>query len=294
MRAYHWIYAIVFLACDAAHAELLVLVSDSKPSMSRVAHAVADLHGVQTEIINLGGELTHAEGMVSRLRARETKNIVTIGLLASQLARRNLDNKIVVFCQVLNYEQFDLVTPWMKGVSALPSADSQFAAWRKLDPALQSVGLITGTQMNELVHTSQIAAEKLALRLENRVVSSGREVPSALSQLIGKIQGLWLVPDSSVLSTEVIRDTLTIALRNNIQVLAFTPALLKEGALLSATADEEDIARAVLSQFESLEKKGAFSHSSVITVDRAKIQINDKAAARFNLKVTVEGNSHGS
>ena len=268
-----------------ARADVLLLVSDNKPSFMMIAEAVRSKYSGQSEIVSLQGNANLTAERLPGLQKHPADLVVAMGLLAAQTARLHLDDKHIVFCQVLNYEQFDLVTPWMKGVSALPSLDKQFAFWKKLNPTLQRVMVFTGGHMGYVVTEATKAARDHGIELSHREISTSRELKMAFDQVADSVQGLWLAPDSSILSTQVISDVMMRALKAQIQVLAFSPALLKEGALLSATADENEIINAVLARIREFEVDGAFRKTNVVDLMNAKMQLNERAVQQFNLIV---------
>jgi ABC-type uncharacterized transport system substrate-binding protein len=277
---------LMLLAGANARADVIVLASDDKGAVAVAARALQTAYAGRVELHNLGGSRARENEIVQAILASQTHQVVAVGLLAAQVARQRLDGKQVVFCQVLNFEEFNLVAPWMKGVSGIPSLARQFAAWKLLDPGLRKIGLITGAHARYMLDEAQSAAKPLGLEIEHVEVSSDRAVLSALQELRERrIQGLWLAPDSSILSQRTILDLMAFSVKHNVQVLAFSPALLKEGALLSASADTDEIARLAL---ERLRRGGAGSivpGEALAPLASARIAVNAGAAARFGLAI---------
>jgi ABC-type uncharacterized transport system substrate-binding protein len=245
-------------------------------------------YGGRVSTYNLGGSRARESDIVKAIKDSPVQQVVAVGLLAAQVARQRLDEKQVVFCQVLNVEEFSLTAPWMKGVSGIPSLTKQFAAWKALDPSLRKIGLITGRHASYMVAEAQHAARNLGLELDHVAVASDRAVLPALQELRERrIGGLWLAPDSTILSQRTIFDVMAYSVRHNLPVLAFSPALLREGALLSATADTREIAGATL---ERLRRSGSASNTvtgePLEALAEAHITINAVAAARFGLTIS--------
>jgi ABC-type uncharacterized transport system substrate-binding protein len=284
-----WLLPMVLLIALAApaRADIIVLASDDKGAVAAAAGALQAAYGARVTTYNLGGSRAREADIVKAIQASPVQQVVAVGLLAAQVARQRLDEKQVVFCQVLNVEEFSLVTPWMKGVSGIPSLARQFAAWKMLDPGLRKIGLITGRHASYMVIEAQQAARSLGLELEHIAVASDRAVLPALQELRERrIGGLWLAPDSTILSQRAIFDVMAYSVRNNLPVLAFSPALLREGALLSGTADTREIASVTL---ERLRRSGGaanlVSGEPLEPLAEARITINAAAAARFGLAI---------
>ena len=280
------LFLLLALVAHAAHADIILLLSDDKPSVMGVAKAIAAASGEKVEIHNMLGSRRLENDIAQAVQNSGTRQVVAVGLLAAQLARQRLQSKQVVFCQVLNVEEFDLVTPSMKGVSGIPSLSTQFAAWKLLDPGLRRIGVITGKQARYMVQEAEAAARRNGLEIVHAEVPSDRAVPLAAQELYEKkIQGLWLAPDSSILSQRAILDVMSYSVKNNLQVLAFSPALLKEGAVLSATPDFAEIARLVLDRLKKSADTPAVSGDAITPLATARIVVNASAASRFGLSI---------
>jgi ABC-type uncharacterized transport system substrate-binding protein len=276
------------LLAPAARADIIVLASDDKGAVAAATGALQVAYGGRVTTYNLGGSRARETDIVKAINASPVQQVVAVGLLAAQVARLRLDEKQVVFCQVLNVEEFSLFAPWMKGVSGIPSLTKQFAAWKALDPGLRKIGLITGRHASYMVTEAQLAARSLGLELSHVAVASDRAVLPALQELRERrIQGLWLAPDSSILSQRTIFDVMAYSVRHNLPVLAFSPALLREGALLSATADTREIASVTLDRLRrSHPATNEVAGEPLAALGEAHITINAVAAARFGLVIT--------
>ncbi|HYD79329.1 MAG TPA: ABC transporter substrate binding protein [Paucimonas sp.] len=279
---------LLFIA-GAARADIILLLSDERAPVTGVARAIGAAYGGKIEVHNLGGSRGKENDIVRAILNSNRRQVVAVGLLAAQVARERLPSKHVVFCQVLNFEEFDLVTPWMKGVSGIPSLQKQFAAWKMLDPGLQRIGVITGRQTRYMVREAEAAARRQGIDIIHIEAASDRAVLFAAQELQEKkIQGLWLAPDSSILSQRAILELMSYSVKNNLEVLAFSPALLKEGALLSATSDFSEIAQLVLERLRKASDATGIAGEPVMPLGAARIHINGAAAARFGLSVSAK------
>jgi ABC-type uncharacterized transport system substrate-binding protein len=278
---------LLLLASGFARADIVLLLSDDKASVTGVAKAIQASYSGKIDTYNLGDDRSRENEIARAIQDSGKTQVVAVGLLAAQLARQRLSSKQVVFCQVLNFEEFDLVTPWMKGVSSIPSLSRQFAAWKMLDPGLHRVGIITGRHTKYMIAEAEIAAKRNGLELVQAEVPSERAVLFAAQDLHEKkIQGLWLAPDSSILSQRAILDLMSYSTKNNLQVLAFSPALLKEGALLSTAPDFAEIARLVLERLRKAADTSGLTGEAIMPLGTARIIINSSAATRFGLAIT--------
>lgn len=277
---------LLMMVSGAARADIILLLSDEKTPVMGVADAIRASYGEKIETYNLKGSHAQESQIAQAALNSNTQQVVAVGLLAAQLARQRLQSKQVIFCQVLNVDEFDLTTPSMKGVSGLPSLNRQFMVWKTLDPDLRRIGVIVGSQTHSMLEEAEDAARRNGLEIVRVEASSDRAVLFAAQDLLDKkIQRLWLAPDSSILSQRAILDLMAWSVKNNVQVLAFSPVLLKEGALLGASADYADIAHLVLERLKKAANSPVIPGDQITSLSTARIVISSGAAARFGLVI---------
>ena len=269
---------------------IAILMSDRSPAFVGVQREIEKRYSQRIENYYLGSGETENSAVQKKIQSSDIPLVVSIGLPAARMAR-GLSGKRVVFCQVFNYEDTDLVTPWMKGVAAMPPVNEQFRVWKQLSPRLKKVGVITGKNLSGLMEEAQAAARENGLELIHVEARSDKETLYAYKQLVPKIQGLWLVPDNRVLSREVIRDVMAHSVRAGKQVAVFSHQLLALGGLLSAESSYADIAEQVLERVKLMHGN---TDVPVIPLTQATIQINTVMAKRLNLALpkTLRGLAH--
>jgi ABC-type uncharacterized transport system substrate-binding protein len=264
---------------------IAVILSDDSPAFVGVQREIGKKFPQRVVTYTLGDESTYST-VQKKIQSSDLPMIVAIGLPAARLAQ-GLSGKKVVFCQVFNYEDTELVTPWMKGVSATAPVREQFRVWKALHPKLTSVGVITGKNLQGLMEEAQAAAKRNQIRLDHVEVGSDKETLYAYKQLSPKMQGLWLVPDNRVLSREVIRDIMAHSVREGKQVAVFGHELLGLGGLISAETSYADIAEQVLTRVREAQEVSGVPGAPVIPLTRTVIKINTVMAKRFNLNIPV-------
>lgn len=259
---------------------IAILLSDRSPAFVGVQREIAARYTdrIQNHYLDGNADITAVQ---KRVQSSDVAVVVAIGLPAARVARE-LSGKHVVFCQVFNYEDTGLVTPWMKGVAATPPVEDLFRTWKQLSPQLKSVGVITGGNLKDLMGEAKAAAGKHSLNLVHVQARSDKEALYAFKRLSPKIQGLWLVPDNRVLSRSVIRDIMAYSVRHGMQVAVFSDQLLALGGLLSVETGAADIAEQVLKRVKSAGREAGVAVSG-LTV--SNIRINTVMAKRLNLKI---------
>jgi ABC-type uncharacterized transport system substrate-binding protein len=262
---------------------IAIILSDNSPAFVGVQREIGKKFPHQMETYTLGDESTNSVAQ-KKIQSSGQPMIVAIGLPAARMARE-LTGKKVIFCQVFNYEDAELVTSWMKGVSATAPVGEQFRVWKSLYPKLTSVGVITGKNLQGLMKEMQAAAKVNQIRLDRVEVRSDKETLYAYKQLSPKMQGLWLVPDNRVLSNDVIRDIMAHSVKEGKQVAVFGRELLGLGGLISAETSYADIAEQVLARVRQAQEVSGVPGAPVIPLTRTVIKINTVMAKRLNLKI---------
>ncbi len=171
--------------------------------------------------------------------------VVAIGLQAAEAAIA-MAHLPVVFSQVFNFREHDLLTDNSRGIATLPPLDLQIAAWKKIDPTISSIGAIIGTGHDELIAEARMAAEKHGVRLHLRRAKSDRETMYLFNRMAGEIDGFWLFPDNRILSAQVLRQILKSSERHRIRVTVFNESLLSMGASVSASPVDANIADTIV------------------------------------------------
>ncbi|GAB4510434.1 MAG: hypothetical protein Tsb0026_12240 [Sulfuricaulis sp.] len=289
-----FLVAVMALGCSTAPKPapgIAIVMSDRSQAFVDVQREIAKRYKERIQNYYLDGN-ADITAVKKHVQASDISAVVAVGLPAAQMARE-LSGKHVVFCQVFNYEEPNLVAPSMKGVAAVPPVDDLFQVWKKLSPRLNTVGVITGRKLRNLMEEAQSTAKKNGLRLIHVEVKSDKETLYAFKQLSPKIQGLWVVPDNRVLSRSVIRDMMAYGVRQGLQVAVFSDQLLALGGLLSAETSATDVAEQVLQRVKNIHKD---SDMGVSGLTRSTILINHVMAKRLNLSIpnSLRGMAHGS
>ncbi len=178
--------------------------------------------------------------------------VVAIGLRAARSSLAMSDTP-VVFSQVFNYREHELLSDSSRGVSSLAPLHAHLAAWKELDPDIASIGAIIGEGHEDLIAEALAAAERYDIQLEVEVVSSDQEALFHFRRMVRDIDGFWLFPDNRILSTRSLTAMLDQANQRRVPVAVTHEPLLAMGATMSVSAVAEDIARTIVGVIREIE-----------------------------------------
>jgi len=221
-----------------------IVITNSQPAYADVAVELAE-RLENYEVYDLGGDSQPPVSVLRRINDSNTDIVVAIGLRAAQSSVAMAD-KPVIFSQVFNHQDHDLLNDNSRGIAAIPPLDAQIAAWKKIDPTLVRVGVIIGEGHDDLIEQARLAAERHEIELRVQVVHSDQETLYFFRRMVRDIDGFWLFPDNRILSGRVLEEMLDDANRQQVPVTVPSESMLKMGASLSITTVAEDIARTIV------------------------------------------------
>jgi ABC-type uncharacterized transport system substrate-binding protein len=266
---------------------ITILLSDDLPAYSGIADELVTRLARRPVIINLRGDTVSTAAIPHLLRQTDKRPIVAIGPLAAQTAAR-LTAEQVVFCQVFNYQALGLSAKYTRGVSFLPPAELQFRAWKKLDPGLQRVGVITGPGHEELIAEARRAAQHHGIELIHRTVQTDKEMLYDFKRLTPEIQGLWLLPDDRILSRRVLREIMSYSAKHQREVVVFHPELLRFGGLMSISSVDVDVADQVIAALHDGSRRTGVMANNLLPLKQVRIEVNPTVAQSLDKRSAPE------
>ncbi len=263
----------------------MVLLSESIPAYQEVADELERRIAERITVLNLDTISIGRKQLVKQLNKKEYQQFVAIGLEAAKLAKMVAGREDeLIFCQVFNYQNYNLVGPRAKGVSALPGTAEMFARWSEMSPSLKRVGVITGSGLESVIASARKEAAKHGIELQHQVVQTDKELLFEYKRIAPTLQGLWMLPDNRVLSGRTIKELMSFSVRNAKQVAVFSDSILRLGGVLSITTRAEEIATKVEQRLQAAYKANGVPGPELLLLERGEIQVNSVAAKRYNLK----------
>ncbi|HEU4617571.1 MAG TPA: ABC transporter substrate binding protein [Gammaproteobacteria bacterium] len=188
-----------------------------------------------------------------------------------------------VFCQIAPVDVApDEDTPNLHGVPALPPLSLQLRAWRQLSPGLARVAMILGPGRDATAAEARRVAKAESVSLILRTASSDQEALYLFKRLAPEVDGLWLVPDNTVLSPRVIKAMLDQAARHKVQTLVFTPTLLEWGGLASVSSTPGNLAWTLAEVVSRLASEPA-DVPALTPLSEAELDVNEGEAVKLGL-----------
>ncbi len=258
-----------------------IVLSGRQPGYESVAHELEQVLE-DYSLYDLSDRSQTVRNVFSSIADEKATAIVAIGLRAA-LSARALSEVPVVFCQVFNVNDNDLITDTVKGVSSIPPLSLQLKAWKELDPQLRNVGAIVGGGHEDLIEEATQAAEELGLGMHVKVASSDKETLYLFNRLVPDIDGFLLFPDNRILSRTVLDDILGYASRHRVQIAVFNESLLAMGATLSASSVDADVASTIVRVLDRFENNKGDLLPAITPLTAIQIRTNKSIVQQYGL-----------
>lgn len=249
-----------------------IVLTNSQPAYADVAVELAQ-RLENYEVYDLGDESSPPVRVLRRVNDSNSDIVVAIGLRAAQSSVA-MSQKPVIFSQVFNHQDHDLLTDTSRGIAAIAPLDAQLAAWKKIDPTIVRVGVIIGEGHEELIEEALQAAEKHEIELRVQVTQSDQETLYFFRRMIRDIDGFWLFPDNRVLSARVLQEMLSDANQQQVPVTVPSNAMLELGATMSITTVAADIARTIVKVIREIKAGNLDSLPSITQLSEIRVETN--------------------
>ena len=262
-------------------AHVAVVLGESLPAYKNVSEKlVAYLD--DSEVYDLSDGSRSMRATFAAIEASEAVLVVAIGLRAAKAAKY-FAGVPVIFGQVFNVNDSDLISDEIKGVAVLPPLELQAEAWRGMDPKLRNIGAILGSGHEDLIVEAEQAMKSQGFKFHYVIVKSDRETLYQFNRMIPSIDGFLLFPDNRVLSPAVLTEILKDAARHQVQVAAFSELLLAHGATFSANSVAADIAGKIAIALNEILDGNIDEVADLAPLSEIRIEVNPAMAQKFGL-----------
>lgn len=228
-----------------------IVLTSTQPAYADVAEELAARLD-QYVVYDLSDKSQPPVTVLRRINDSETRAVVAIGLRAAQSSVA-MARSPVIFSQVFNHQDHDLLTARSRGVAALAPPGAQLAAWQEIDPDLRRLGLIVGSGHDELIATAEVEAQRRGIELMVRESGSDQETLYLFRRMIRDIDGFWLFPDNRILSPRVLQQMIADASRVQVPLSVPNESMLDMGAAVSFATVAADIAETIVRLIREIE-----------------------------------------
>lgn len=232
-------------------------------------------------IYDLNGNTEDGKRIIQNIKdsGLKPKGILAVGVLAATLIKDQFPNVPIIFCMVINHERFNLQGANITGISSEASLEDQFAVLKELLGTQKNVGVIYDqAKTGKIISEATIVAEKFKFNLIKREVLSEKEVASALNNIINKIDALWIIPDSTVITKTTLSVISKTTLEHRLPIFCTSDAIVKAGALLSVSPNYRSTGLQAAQLAQTLLNNPATTSLGIKQPNTLKLTLNTQTA----------------
>jgi len=156
----------------------------------------------------------------SRSDIRQSKIIFTLGTGALRLAKDEAGDTPIVFTFVLNpeavLEKMGANLSKVRGIRMSIPPERQFSILSKVAPTVKRIGIVYDpSKTQRLINETRVIAQRIGVTLVAREIRHKGAAIDAISWMKGKVDALWMVPDTTAITHESIEYMLIFSFRNS-------------------------------------------------------------------------------
>ena len=283
---------MLFHSTYCAHAEKTAVVIKSQ-NLSAYNEVVK---GFQDECIrkditiksiyDLKGKMKIGQKAIRKIRKEKPDIILTIGVLATTIAKERVKNIPIVFCMVINHARFQLAGANITGIATEISIEEQLKGHQAILGQLKDLGVIYDpSKTGNIIVTAEEKVNDLGVNLVKYEIDSPKMVSNAMENLIGKIDALWLLPDSTVVTRKSFDLIKSTTLENKIPLLCTSDVFVKAGALAAVFSDYKCVGRQAAQLAGEILKEPSPGSLGIVNPDSFKLAINTDTAEKLGLQL---------
>jgi len=276
------LWGLVCLWTVPAHAEPVVIVTDSRIAQYREAVTSA------REVLPSAPLVDLASGEVAAQIAQHAPAVIlAVGQKALASAQSAAAETPIVYCLVLGSAAVSSKT--VTGVRLEVSAADQLSLLKQVHPGLKRVGVFYDSRnWSEYIADAHKAAAQLGMTVVARPISDGKQVRSMIGEILGAIDGMWLLPDPQLVTAEMFSFLLVTTLERKVPLFGFFDSFTKAGALASVSPEYGAIGTkaARLALGIAMRPVGARVPVPLPTSSPGALTINHKTASQLDLELS--------
>ena len=245
-------------------------------------------------IYDLKGKMKIGRRIIRKIGKEKPDIVLTIGVLATTIAKEELKDIPMVFCMVINHERFQLTGPNITGIATEVAIEEQLEGYQSILDPLQDLGVIYDpSKTGNIIEIAETKVKDTGINLVKYEIKSPKKVSEALENLIGRIDALWLLPDSTVVTKKSFGLIKSTTLENKIPLLCTSDVFVKAGALAAVFSDYKYVGRQAAQLAKEILSQSASGSLGIVNPDKFNLAINSDTAEKLGLTLKeVRGKPH--
>jgi ABC-type uncharacterized transport system substrate-binding protein len=236
---------------------LVLVLSSNDPRLAMVAGGFRQAFPGTFREINLEGNDKKLRDVGEELQASKPELAVVVGNQAAQMAKWYLEDVPVVYCEAPLAAKIFQGSTNVVAISHQSDPMDQLKALQTVFPDKKRVGLFYGKQYTR-IDPEKISEEsrQMGLRLRIDAMSSIKEVPPRLKELISEVDVIWVMIDPEVLYRFSIEYVVVQAISARLPVFCGDVVLGESGATAALPPNPVDVGVKAATEAQNILDKG--------------------------------------
>jgi putative ABC transport system substrate-binding protein len=235
---------------------------------------------------NLLEDSSNQSQIVDEIKAGNFSLILAIGFQAADFARTTFPETPMVYCLVLGPEEKGLKGDKITGVFYTAPLKEQFNIFKNLSKKIKRIGVIYTQSFNpSVLDAAKSAAEEMGLQLVTAPIPSGQDIQKGMTDLVNQCDALWIPPDPSLYSEEIIRYIGTTSISRQLPFAGPNELFVRAGAIFSLSPDSVEAGRSAGEMANKILQGTIPSQVPVEQLKKLRIILNVKAAGLLGLTI---------
>jgi putative ABC transport system substrate-binding protein len=276
----------IFVLTGFCFADIALIKTAGVAEYEEVRNGLSSTCFENRKEFDLAEDGSNQNEIVQQIRTGNFRALVSVGMQASRLARDQFPGVPVVVTYVPHPEEAGLEGNTIAEIPLVVPMREQFLVMRNIDKKIKRIGVIYTQSANaRLIAEARTIAEDQDMLLVPAPIASSQDIQGVLAELLSKIDALWIPPDPSLNSREVIRYIGSTALAKQIPCIGANDRYVRAGAIFTLVTDPIEIGKAAGEVTNQILKGAAPSKVDVPEIQKPKIILNLKAAALLGLTI---------
>lgn len=240
-------------------------------------------------VYDLNGDTEEGKRVVQKIRGIRPRPgvILAIGVLAATLVKDQFPDIPIIFCMVINHERFNLHGTNITGISSEAPLEDQFAILKEILGPRKNVGVIYDpVKTGKIILEAGTVAKEFEFNLVKAEVLSEKEVASALKNIANKIDVLWMIPDSTVITKNTLSVISKITLERRLPLFSTSDAIVKAGALVSVSPNYKYTGLQAAQLAQRLLNDPTTTSLGIKKPDKLKVTLNTQTAEIIGINLS--------
>jgi putative ABC transport system substrate-binding protein len=246
---------------------------------------------IKVKEYNIKKEVKDKDKLIKDIKEKPYDLIVTFGRQAFESVKDEIKEIPIVFATMFNPYNGEgepvEEDPNVMGIKMDIPISVQFETLRSFIPYLQNIGVIYSDtpQNKKIIEKARAEADEQKLNLLEYSVSNEKEIAAALDKLVIEADALWMIPDYTVYSQDILKHVILKTIEHEIPFMGLSKAYVKAGALFAIGWDFQDIGKQAAMISYNIINGEIPEDSKILPLKKYPIVINKRTAESIDLRI---------